>query len=237
MEELRAVFSSRIFFVSLTLVVFVVAQWLYGRTRFLLFNPVLLSIGVLIGVLAGFNIPYSEYMKGGELIAFLLAPAVVALAVPLYERLAEIRAQRTAILSAMLAGSFTGIVTATGLAALLGASQTLVITIAPKSATAPIALAVVERLGGLAPLAAAFSVVTGVLGSVIGFPFLRLLRVHSHAAQGLAIGAASHGIGTARAMEENETTGAFAGLALSLCGLLTALLTPLWIKVFLALVK
>lgn len=234
MEEWRVVLSSRLFFVALTLVVFVGAQWLYGRTRFLLFNPVLLSMATLIALLNAFGISYQDYMKGGELISFFLAPAVVALAVPLYERLTDIRAQRLAILSSVTVGSLVGIITAAGLAALLGMGKTLVITIAPKSATAPIALAVVEKLGGFAPLAAAFSVVTGVLGGIIGVPFLRLLRIQSRYAIGLAIGAASHGIGTARAMEEGEIEGAFAGLALSLCGILTALLTPLFVKLFLA---
>lgn len=154
---------------------------------------------------------------------------------PLYERLPDIKAQRVSILLAIFAGAVVGIITAAGLAALLGASHTLVVTIAPKSATAPIALAITEKLGGLSALAA-FSVATGVLGGAIGLPFLKLLRIHSRRAIGLALGAAAHAVGTARAMEEGEIEGAFAGLALSLCGILTAVLTPLFIKLFLSLV-
>jgi predicted murein hydrolase (TIGR00659 family) len=232
MQDLSSIFTSRIFFVALTLLVFALAQWLYGRTKFLLLNPVLVSIAVLIAWLKVFDIRYETYMSGGELISFFLSPAVVALAVPLYTRLPDIKAQRVSILLALVAGAVVGIVTASGLAALLGASHTLVITIAPKSATAPIALAITEKLGGLSALAAAFSVATGVLGGAIGLPFLKLLRIHSRRAIGLALGAASHAVGTARAMEEGETEGAFAGLALSLCGILTAVLTPLFIKLF-----
>lgn len=237
MQELQTIFTSRIFFVALTLFVFVVAQWLYGRAKFLLFNPVLVSIAALIAWLKVSGVSYETYMRGGELISFLLAPAVVALAVPLYERLSDIKAQSKSILLAIFAGSVVGILTAAGLASLLGASQTLVITIAPKSATAPIALAITEKLGGFSALSAAFSVATGVLGGAIGLPFLKLLRVQSRCAIGLAMGAAAHGIGTARAMEEGETEGAFAGLALSLCGVFTALLTPLFVKLFLAFAK
>lgn len=237
MQDLQLIFTSRIFFIALTLFVFVVAQWLYGRTKFLLLNPVLVSIAALIAWLQLSGTSYETYMRGGELIAFLLAPAVVALAVPLYERLSDIKAQGRSILLAIAAGSVVGILTAAGLAAALGASQTLVITIAPKSATAPIALAITEKLGGFSALAAAFSVATGVLGGVIGLPFLKLLRIQSRRAIGLAMGAAAHGIGTARAMEEGETEGAFAGLALSLCGVFTAVFTPLFVKLFLALAK
>ncbi|PIO49122.1 MAG: CidB/LrgB family autolysis modulator [[Chlorobium] sp. 445] len=237
MQELSSLFTSRIFFIALTLLVFVVAQWLYGRTKFLLFNPVLISIAVLIAWLSLSGVSYETYMRGGEFISFFLAPAVVALAVPLYERLSDIKAQGKSILLAILAGSAVGILTAAGLAAGLGASQTLVVTIAPKSATAPIALAITEKLGGFSALAAAFSVATGVLGGAIGLPFLKLLRIQSRRAIGLAMGAAAHGIGTARAMEEGDIEGAFAGLALSLCGIFTALLTPLFIKIFLALSK
>jgi predicted murein hydrolase (TIGR00659 family) len=212
--------------VAATLVVFALARALYRKTRFFLLHPVLLSVAVLIAALSLARVPYQTYMQGGQLIGFFLAPAVVALGLPLYRQLERLGRASLPILASTAAGSLVGVLSAVLPAGLLGASPALLATLAPKSITTPIAIGVSEVLGGLPPLTAAVVIATGILGAVLGPPFLRAIGVRSPTAFGLAMGAASHGIGTARAMEEGQLSGAASGLALGLNGALTALAAP-----------
>jgi predicted murein hydrolase (TIGR00659 family) len=212
--------------VAATLVVFALARALYRKTRFFLLHPVLLSVAALIAALSLARVPYETYMQGGRLISFFLAPAVVALGLPLYRQLEHLGRASLPILASTAAGSVVGVLSAVLPAGLLGASPALLATLAPKSITTPIAIGVSEVLGGLPPLTAAVVIATGILGAVLGPPFLRAIGVRSPTAFGLAMGAASHGIGTARAMEEGQLAGAASGLALGLNGALTALAAP-----------
>jgi predicted murein hydrolase (TIGR00659 family) len=212
--------------VAATLVVFALARALYRKTRFFLLHPVLLSVAALIAALRLARVPYETYMQGGQLIHFFLAPAVVALGLPLYRELERLGRASLPILASTAAGSLVGVLSAVLPAGLLGASPALLATLAPKSITTPIAIGVSEVLGGLPPLTAAVVIATGILGAVLGPPFLRAIGVRSPTAFGLAMGAASHGIGTARAMEEGRLSGAASGLALGLNGALTALAAP-----------
>jgi predicted murein hydrolase (TIGR00659 family) len=155
---------------------------------------------------------------------------VVALGVPLYLRLEEIKRRGKAILISILLGSVVGVISAAGIAATLGASKEVISSLAPKSVTTPIAMGIAEKLGGIPPLTAAIVIATGILGAVLGPSFLKILKIKSATAFGLAMGAASHGIGTARAVEEGEVQGAISGLALCLNGIFTAILTPFLIK-------
>lgn len=229
---MTALFTSKIFSITITLVVFYVAQMIYARWKYALFNPVLVTVIVLMAFLRGAQIPYERYFEGGQLISFWLGPAVVALGLPLYLHLHTIRRHAKAILTAILAGSVTGILSAAGLAAVFGASAEVVISIAPKSATTPIAMGIVEKSGGIPALTAAIVVAAGLFGAVVGPAFLKLIGVHSPTAFGLALGAAAHGIGTSRAVEAGEAQGAMSGLALCVNGLLTALLTPVLLSFF-----
>jgi predicted murein hydrolase (TIGR00659 family) len=208
------------------LAVYALARALYRKTRFFLLHPVLLSVAALIAALRLARVPYETYMQGGQLIHFFLAPAVVALGLPLYRELERLGRASLPILASTAAGSLVGVLTAVLPAGLLGASPALLATLAPKSITTPIAIGVSEVLGGLPPLTAAVVIATGILGAVLGPPFLRAIGVRSPTAFGLAMGAASHGIGTARAMEEGRLSGAASGLALGLNGALTALAAP-----------
>lgn len=212
--------------VAVTLAVFAGARALYRRVRFFLLNPVLISVAALIALLKLARLDYDSYMQGGRVLHFFLAPAVVALGLPLYRQLERLRREILPILVSTSAGSVLGILGAVFPAWLLGASPAVVRSLAPKSATTPIAVGVAEVLGGLPPLTAAVVIATGILGAVAGPPLLRLLGVRSPVAFGLAMGAASHGIGTARALEDGEPAGAAAGLAIALNGALTALLAP-----------
>jgi putative effector of murein hydrolase len=160
----------------------------------------------------------------------MLGPATVAIAVPLAAEFKRVRRLAVPILIALFAGSLTAIVSAVGIAWLLGAPHEVLASLAPKSVTTPIAMGIAALIGGLPSLTATMVVVTGILTGVIALPLTRLLRVHDHAAHGFASGLAGHGIGTARAFHDSQLAGTFAGLALALNGLLTAVLVPLVMK-------
>lgn len=221
-----------LFGIGLTLSAYALAQKVYQRTGAILSNPVFTSIVAIILLLLAFDLPYATYLKGGQYILFLLGPAVVALAVPLYTRRQEILAKKAPILVGIAVGAVTSIVTATGLAWLLGGSTDVILSLAPKSVTTPIAIGIVEKIGGIAPLTAAIVVLTGCLGAICGPEFCRLIGIRDPAAMGLAIGTASHGIGTARMLEVDRLGGAVAGLAIGLNGLMTALLLPFLVGLF-----
>ncbi len=224
---LNELLSTPLFGVGLTLLVYALAQKLYLRTGSIFFNPVAVSIVFIILFLLVCRIPYEAYAAGGNYVLFLLGPSVVALAVPLYTRRREILARKGPILIGVLAGAASSIVSASGLAWLLGGSRPVVLSLAPKSVTTPIAISIVEKIGGIAPLTAALVVLTGCLGAICGPEFCRWIGVKDTAAMGLAVGTASHGIGTARMLEVDRLGGAVAGLAIGLNGLVTAFLLPM----------
>jgi predicted murein hydrolase (TIGR00659 family) len=219
--------AAPLFGVALTLVIFALAQALYRRTASVWLNPVLVSIAAIIALLLMAGIPYTSYARGGDLIAFLLGPAVVALAVPLYQRRKELWQRKRAILLGTLAGSLASIVSASGIAWILGGSRDVIISMAPKSVTAPIAIGIAEQIGGIPSLTAAVVVMTGCLGAVCGAEFCRRIGIRAPIAAGLAVGTAAHGIGTARMLEIDRLAGTVAGLAIGLNGLATTFLLPL----------
>jgi predicted murein hydrolase (TIGR00659 family) len=210
-----------------TVAVFAAASRVYRRWRRPFLNPVLVSVVVLIAALRGLGIEYAAYDRGGRVLAFFLGPAVVALGVPLYLQGAEIARRGRAILASILAGSIVGIVCGMGVAALLGASPEVVRSMAARSVTTPIAIGIAGRIGGIPSLTAALVIGTGVLGAALGPAVLRAAGVRSPTAFGLAMGAAAHGIGTARAAEEGTAEAASSGLAIGLMGVATAILAPL----------
>jgi len=218
-----------------TLAVYAAARAFQRRIGSVVLHPVLVSIVVLIVALRMLGIGYEDYDRGGRVLTFLLGPAVVALGLPLFRQMEEIGRKRNAVLLTLLVGSVAGALTATVAAALLGASDEVIRSLLPRSVTTPIALGIAGRVGGLPALSAAVSILTGVLGAVIGPPLLRALGVRSRTAFGLALGAAAHGVGTARAAEEGDAEAASAGLAIGLMGVFTAVLAPLVVAVLIAL--
>lgn len=209
-----------------TVAAYLAARRLYARFSHPLLNPLLVAITALIVLLEATGVSYARYDRGGRLISYWLGPAVVALGVPLWAQLEEIARRGRAMLVSILAGSIVGVVSGTVTAILLGAPRQVVLSVAPRSVTTPIAMGVAQKLGGLPPLTAVLVISTGVLGAVAGPAVLRVARIRSRTAWGLAMGAAAHGIGTARAVEEGEVEGATSGLAIGLMGLATALLAP-----------
>lgn len=226
--------QSPLLWLTLTLATWVAGEALYRRLgRHPLVHPVLTSVAVLVGVLAATGTPYPRFFEGAQFVHFLLGPAIVALALPLHRELHREQALAVPLTAALLAGSVTAAVTAVLTAQLAGASRETLLSLAPKSATAPVAMGIAEKLGGLPSLTASLVVLTGVLGAVIGPGLLRRLRVTDQAATGFALGVASHGLGTARAFELGETAGAFSGLGMGLNALATSILVPLLVRLLL----
>lgn len=231
----HAVLASPALPAVVTLAAYVAAESLYARTRMAVLHPVLVAVLALLGFLRLTGLSYATYAQGTRVISVWLGPAVVALGVNLYDqRTAIVRMGRRMVL-ALGVGAVVGIVTAVGIARVLGASPRVLASLAPKSVTTPIAMAIAERAGGIPPLTAVVVIAVGVLGAAVGPPWLRLLRVRDAGAWGLAMGAAAHGVGTARAMEEGPTEGAASALAIGLNGLATAVLTPAVLAVLRAL--
>jgi len=189
-------------------------------------NPVLIAIAALACLLEATGTPYAAYFQGAQYVHFLLGPATVALAIPMHANVARIRASARAILPAILAGSVAAVVSAMLLARLLGAPRVVVLSLAPKSVTTPIAMGVAEQIGGQPSLAAVFVLITGLTASLLAGPALRLVRVSDWRSRGLAAGTAGHGLATARMLLLSETAGAFGGLAIGVNGVITAVLVP-----------
>ncbi|WP_185983478.1 LrgB family protein [Aureimonas mangrovi] len=220
--------ASPLLALTMTLVAFQAADLLYQRAgRLALLNPVLVSVAMIVAVLALTGTPYATYFEGAQFVHFLLGPATVALAVPLYRQFDRIRASWKAILASILTGALASIAVTLMLGRLLGASSETLASLAPKSVTAPVAMGIAEAIGGAPSLAAAMVVTTGILGAALGPALLSAIGVRDDAARGVALGTASHGIGTARALQESEAAGAFSGLAMGINAVATAILLPL----------
>lgn len=190
-------------------------------------NPMLLSVLALSSALLITGTPYAAYFQGAQYVHFLLGPATVALALPMYANVRRIRASARAIVPALLAGSVVATLSAMLIARALGASRVVVLSLAPKSVTTPIAMGIAEQIGGQPSLAAVFVLLTGLSAVVLIGPAMKLARITDWRAQGLAAGMAGHGLGTARMLLLSETAGAFGGLAIGFNGVITAMLVPL----------
>lgn len=220
--------ASPLLHLTLTLAAFGLGTLVYQRSGMNpLLNPVMIAATLIVIALIATKTGYQKYFEGAQFVHFLLGPATVALAIPLYRQLERVRRSALAVLASILAGSLAAIVSAVGILALLGGSRTALISIAPKSVTAPVAMGISEQLGGLPSLTAVLVILTGIVGASLGPALLDRLGIHDEQARGLGLGTASHGIGTARALQSSEVAGAFAGLAMGINALATALLLPL----------
>ncbi|MGR3572076.1 LrgB family protein [Brevirhabdus sp.] len=189
-------------------------------------NPVLIAVTLLAAALLLSGTPYPVYFEGAKFVHFMLGPATVALAAPLHANLPNIRRAVLPMGCALLAGSLTAVLSVTGIGWALGLRGELLLSLAPRSTTAPVALGISEAIGGSPTLTAVMVIVTGIIGAIVVTPLLNALGLRDWRARGFAIGIAAHGIGTARAFQVNETAGAFAGIGMGLNALLTALLVP-----------
>lgn len=219
--------ASPLLWLSLTLVCYLVAVRIYrfgGESPWL--NPVAIAVSLLIGLLLFTETPYQTYFDGAQFVHFLLGPATVSFAIPLYRQRERLRTLALPIAAALIAGVSTAALSGIGLGKLLGASPETLVSLAPKSVTAPVAMGISEKLGGIPSLTAVLVVSTGILGAVLGTGLFRLLGIRDEAVKGFALGVTSHGIGTARAFQVSPVMGAFSGLAMALSAFVTALLLP-----------
>jgi predicted murein hydrolase (TIGR00659 family) len=193
-------------------------------------NPVLLSVLLITPVLWLTNTDYPTYFEGAQFIHFLLGPATVALALPLWENRETIRTSVAPIVLALIAGSLVAAGSAILLARAFSLPMEVLLSLAPKSTTAPVALGISEAIGGLPALTAVLVILTGIIGAVTVTPVMNLLRITDWRARGFAVGVAAHGIGTARAFQVNPVAGAYAGIAMALNALLTSLIVPVLVR-------
>lgn len=225
--------ATPLFGLTATIATYVLAQAAYERVGHAPWaNPVLWTVLVLAALLTISGTAYPTYFAGAQFIHFLLGPAVVALAWPLWQRRAELRARAFAVLAAALAGGAAAAAAAVGLGWALGLPDAVLRSLAPKSVTAPVAMGIAEQLGGIPALAAGFAVVTGLVGAISGKYLFDALRVGAPEVRGFALGTVSHGIGAARALQVHPDAGAYAGLALGVQVVLAALLMPLLARLF-----
>ena len=219
-------FENKFFLLAITFGFFFFSKLLQIKTGWVVLNPILLAIAMLNCFLKFAGVSYETYNEAGSLVEFWLKPAVVALGVPLYLQLRMIKKQLMPILVSQLVGCIVGLVSVTIIAKLMGASPAVIMSLAPKSVTTPIAMEVTKAIGGIPSLPAAVVVAVGLLGAICGFKTMKIMHVGSPIALGLSMGTAAHAVGTSTAMDISSKYGAYASLGLTLNGIFTALLTP-----------
>ena len=215
--------ESLFFGVLVSCVTYELGGWLRKKTKISLINPLLFSIGAVIAILLACHIDYDTYYDGAKYLSYLLTPATVCLAVPLYEQLELLKNNVKAIMAGLISGVLTSLISILALAAVFGFSHEEYVTLLPKSITTAIGMGVSEELGGIVTITVAVIIVTGILGNVIGEHVFRIFRIDEPIAKGVALGSASHAIGTAKAMELGEIEGAMSSLSIAVAGLLTVL--------------
>lgn len=217
----HSVADDPLFGVTLTLLFYLTALGLHRKWKWL--HPLFVTGGGLIAMFVLLDIPYESYRQGGDLITFMLGPATVALGIPLYKQASRIRKRMAAILGGITVGSLSAIISSAVLVWLLGGTKELMLTMIPKSVTTPISVEIVRQLGGEPELAAVLTVLTGLLGSMVGPQLLRIVGIRDDIPLGVAIGTSSHGIGTARVLRESELAGGVSGFSMAVAGIVTSI--------------
>jgi len=226
--------TSPLLWLTLTLFAWILAVSVSARlNRHPLANPVLISIVLLSCALWLFDVPYQQFFEGAQFIHFLLGPATVAIAVPLFRQWRQVRQALLPMVAALVVGSLAAALSIMLMGTWAGLSRDVLISFLPKSATAGVAMAISSSLGGNPSLTAVLVVLTGIVGALVVTPFMNAMRIRDYAARGFAVGLTSHGIGTARAFDVDQTAGLFAGIAMALNAIATSLVVPILVRLFL----
>ena len=225
MQELLV--NSTFFGVFLSLSVYLMGAWIQKKLKWPIFNPLLICMAVIIPLLTVLDIPYEVYNSGAKMIGNFLTPVTVALAVPLYRRIKTLKDNLAAVIISIICGCLGHAVTIILLAKVLGVDNIIRDSLMGKSVTTAIALGVTEELGGIAGITIVGVVVAGIMGAVVGPTVLKLTKVKEPVAFGLGMGAASHAIGTSKALEIGEIEGAMSSLSIVVTGVLTVILVPI----------
>lgn len=221
-----------VFTILITVLGYVLSRYIYQKTRNPLLNPVLVTTLIVIAALTATGLKFDDYKPGKEIMTFLLGPATAALALPLYRNRHYLRSGLVPVVVGISAGSLLNIISVIFLGKMVGFEQKIIVSLAPKSITAPIAVEVAKIISGDPALTAIFVVFTGLIGASAGPILLDVLKIGDPVARGLSIGTTSHGQGTAAALEEGETQGALAGVAMALSAVFTSVITP-WLIIVL----
>lgn len=223
---MHSLVHSEIFDLALVVGTYIAATILYKKTHLSVLHPLLTSIFVIIVILEFLDIEYASFQQGSHLIHFMLGPSVVALGYVLFEQMKYLKGNVVSILTSVFVGAIVGIISVIVIGKLMGADQSLIATLQPKSVTTPIAMGISEKNGGIPSLTAVIVVAVGIFGSIVGPAVMKVLGIESRIAKGLALGASSHGVGTAAAIQRGAVEGALSGLAIGLMGIMTAILVP-----------
>ena len=232
LEQIKPFINTEVFLLALVMGTFLLGVYLYKRTKITLIQPLLIAMLIIIPFLNFTGIDYHSFCEKTRILNFMLGPSVVALGYVLYEQIENIKGNVISILTAVFVGSVVGILSVVLIARAFGADKILVASLSTKSVTTPIAISLAEKDGGAPALAAAFVVICGIFGGLVGPIILRRIGIKSSIAKGLAMGSASHALGTARAMEMGALEGAISGLAIGIMGIMTALLIPFAERLF-----
>lgn len=227
------IINNEVFGLLLTIGVYAFFLKIAEKVKNPFLNPLLLTTLGIIAILVIFRIPLEYYEQGGNYIKFFLGPATIVLAVPLYKQLHLLKKHFFPILIGVTTGSATSLVSVYYLSKLVGLNREIIISLLPKSITTPIGMSVSESYGGIVSLTIAAIVITGILGAITAPVLVKIIRLKSDVAKGIAIGTASHAVGTSKALEMGETIGAMSGLAIALAGTITALIMPIFYMIFL----
>ncbi|MGL4994407.1 MAG: LrgB family protein [Bacteroidales bacterium] len=222
------IFRSELAMLLITIGTFALGKYLFRRTQLAICNPLLIATIIIVSILLFMDIDYDHYHKSTRLIHFFLAPTVVALGYVLYEQVEAIRSNLLSIVISISVGSLITMASIVLICRILGSDNSIIVSLLPKSVTIPIALSLSGKAGGVASLTAVSVVITGIFGNMVGVSILRLMGISSKIAKGLAFGASSHAIGTAKAIECGALEGAMSGLAIGVTGVITALMMPLF---------
>ena len=233
---MKDIISNPVFGVLISIIAYKIGEIIKAKFKLSVFNPLLTAIVIVVAFLSLTNITYEDYSKGGEIISFFLAPATIALALPLYKKFDLFKKNAVPIIVGIVCGAVSGIICVIGLSKIFNLSDELTISLIPKSVTTPIGMAISEQMGGMPSITVIVVIITGIVGSIIGPILNKALKINDKVAMGIAMGNASHAVGTSKAMEIGETEGAMSSLTIAIAGIITVILAPfmwdIFIKIF-----
>lgn len=215
--------NSSYFGIAITAIAYVLGTIVQRKLKFPLFNAMVVATAIIITVMVAFDIPYEAYSQGGSIITLMVSPATACLALGIYDKLPLLKKNLIPVLAGCVVGVIVSVASIWVMCRLFGLDQSLTTALLPKSVTTPIAMAIAESYGGVVSITSAAVIVTGAIGAVFSPLFIKLFRITDPLAAGLAIGASSHAMGASKAMELGKTEGAMSGLAIGLCGIITAI--------------
>ncbi|MBP5266136.1 MAG: LrgB family protein [Lachnospiraceae bacterium] len=224
-----SIFTDSMFFgVSITLFTYFLGVWIKSKCKLAIFNPLLISIILIILFLAGSGIPYENYSEGADLVSYMITPATVCLALPMYDQMEALKKNAAGVVCGILSGCLTSALCILGCALVFHFNHQIYVTLLPKSITTAIGIGLSEEMGGIATVTVLSIIITGIFGNMIAESFLKFIRVTDPVAKGIAIGTSAHVMGTAKAMELGETEGAMSSLSIAVAGVVTVIVAPLF---------